>query len=394
MTIEDRVRQLMTDAVADEPPPRGAPLERALRRRRRRPALAGAAALILVLAAVVGLVAVRGRQRPVPPVAPTTPTLTTLPTAGWPEVTDDTGNFRFRHPPSWEARRIGGQWALTLRGVPRSDQGVPAFEVRVIAASSLWRSHGYWQGSAPEVGRLPAGQAYLLAFHAPGEYGTFHVDWGRTCRGPAKPGSCQPRSVQVEFRSFTGRSQWDRYRAEVQTVVATLEKLRPTAPTAGDRTRPACRAEQWKLVPPDVSITTPGEPVVTDPVVAVPVGVGFRGGRPCHLRAPVVMAALQDGRAIEVRGNPAPATIELDLPEDALPATYRGSDEDRMLQIWVWNRPCQSQRPPPRPVTFRRVDLVFSDERGRRLLATHFNQGPETGECGERGRPSVLAPWP
>ena len=106
------------------------------------------------------------------------------------------------------------------------------------------------------------------------------------------------------------------------------------------------------------------------------------------------MAALQDGQLVEVRGNPAPATIELDLPEDALPATYRGSDEDRMLQTWVWDRPCMSPRPPSRPVTFRRVDLVFSDERGRRLLATNFNQGPETVVCGERGQPSVTAAWP
>ena len=62
MTIEDRVRRILADAVADEPSPRGAPLERALRRRRGRPALVGAAALVLVLAAVVGLVAVRDRR--------------------------------------------------------------------------------------------------------------------------------------------------------------------------------------------------------------------------------------------------------------------------------------------------------------------------------------------
>ena len=97
---------------------------------------------------------------------------------------------------------------------------------------------------------------------------------------------------------------------------------------------------------------------------------------------------------MEVRGNPAPATIELDLPEDALPATYLGSDRDRMLQTWVWDRPCQSPRPPPRPVRFRRVDLVFSDDQGRRLLATNFNQVRDDPTCGDPGRPSVLKAWP
>jgi hypothetical protein len=387
MTIEDRVRQLLADAVTDEPPLRGAPLERALRRRRGRPALVGAAALVLVVAAVVGLVALRRLDRPIPPA---TPTLTTLPIAGWPEVTDDAGNFRFRYPPGWEARRIGGQWALTRRNTPRNDQGLPEFEVRVRSARSLWRSHGYWQGTAPEVGRLPNGQAYLVTVHVPAQYGTYVVDWGRGCTKPAAPGSCRPLSVQVEFRSFTGEPLWDRYRAEVQTVVGTLEKLRPTASTVGDRARPACQAEQWELAYPDVTFSPQPHPVL-----AVPVGVHFRGGRPCHLRAPVSMAIQQDGRLLEVPGNPAPVTIELDLPEDALPATYRGSEEDRMLQTWVWDRPCQSPRPPSRPVWIRRFNLVFSDERGRRLLAVNnIGQGSETGVCGDQGRPSRLAPWP
>jgi hypothetical protein len=388
MTIEDRVRRVLTDAVATEPPPRGAPLQVAQRRRRRRPVLLGATAVVLVLAAVIGLVAVRRSDRPIVPAAPT---LTTLPTAGWPEVVDNAGNFRFRYPPGWEARRIrGGLWALTPRGIPRDDQGLPDVEVRVTSARSLWRSHGYWQGTPPEVGRTPAGQAYLLTFSTPGQYGTYFVDWGRGCAGPAAPGSCRPLSVQVEFRSFTGTPSWDRYRAEVQTVVGTLRQLRPTAPTVGDRSRPACRADQWELVHPDVAVTVQGHPVLV-----VPVGVGFRGGPPCHLRAPVSMAIQQDGRLLEVRGNPAPATIELDLPEDALPATYRGSDEDRMLLTWVWDRPCKRPQPPGRPVGIRRFNLVFGDQRGRRLLAvSNIGQGPETGVCGDRGRPSVLFAWP
>jgi hypothetical protein len=386
MTIEDRVRRVLTEAVANEPPPRGAPLEAATRRRRRRPVLIGAAALLLVLAAAVSLVAVRRPER----VGPAAPTLTTLPTTGWPEVTDNAGNLRFRHPPGWEARKVGGQWVLAPRDIPRTHERLPEFEVRVISARSLWRSHGYWEGTAPEIGRLPAGQAYLRTFHVPAQYGTYFVDWGRGCAKPARPGSCRPLSVQVEFRSFTGRPFWDRYGAEVQTVVGSLRKLRPTAPTAGDRGRPACRAEQWQLVRPDVSVT-----IQPHPVLAVPVGVGFRGGRPCHLRAPVSMAIQQDGRLVEVPGNPAPATIELDLPEDALPATYRGADEDRMLLTWVWDRPCKSRRAPSRPTMIRRIDLAFSDEQGRRLLTVNnIGQGSETPTCGDRGRPSVLVAWP
>jgi hypothetical protein len=389
MTIEDRVRRVLAEAVAAEPPPRGAPLQAAMRKRRRRPVLVGAAALLLVLAVVsVSVIVLRRPDR----VVPAAPTLTTLPTAGWPEVTDDAGNFRFRYPPGWAVRRVrGGLWALTQRNVSRrSGQGLPPFEVRVESARSLWRSHGYWQGTAPEMGRLPNGQAYLVTVHVPAQYGVYVIDWGRTCRGPAKPGSCQPRSVQVEVRSFTGEPFWDRYRAEVQTVVGTLEKLRPTAPTVGDRSRPPCQAEQWELSYPDVTFSPQPHPVL-----AVPVGVHFHGGRPCHLRAPVSMAIQQDGRLLEVPGNPAQVTIELDLPEDALPATYRGSDEDRMLQTWVWDRPCQSPRPPSRPVRIRRFNLIFSDERGRRLLAVNnIGQGSETGVCGERGQPSVLAPWP
>ena len=45
MTIEDRVRRVLTEAVANEPPLKGAPLNAAVRRRRRRPVLAAAAAL-------------------------------------------------------------------------------------------------------------------------------------------------------------------------------------------------------------------------------------------------------------------------------------------------------------------------------------------------------------
>jgi hypothetical protein len=379
MTIEDRVRRVLTDAVADEPPLHGAPLQAALRRRRRRPVLAGAVAVVLVLAAGIGLIAVRRPSR----VVPAAPTLTTLPTAGWPEVTDEAGNLSFRHPPGWEARRTSrGAWTLAPQDVPPDENGRPGFEVTVTPVRGYWRSHGYWRGTTPELGRLPGGQDYLFIFQAPTQQGTYAVDWGRTCAAAAAPGSCQPRSVQVEFRSATGRPSWDRYRAQVETVVGTLRPLRANAATVGDRSRPACLPEQWALVHPDAWAGVAGRQLIV-----VPVGVGFRGGRPCHLRVAVSMAVHPDGGALPVRGSPALATIELDLPEDALPVDYKGVDDERILRLWIWDYVCEE--------ALAGAELVFSDDRGRRLLRLDIG-GPTQGSggCPGQGQPSSLVAWP
>jgi hypothetical protein len=383
MSIEDRVRRVLEHAVADEPPPRAAPLAAVRRRRRRRPVLAGAVAMVLVLAAVIGLAAVRGQDR----VVPVAPTLTTLPTAGWPEVVDNAGNLAFRHPPGWKARRTNkAVWRLTPPGVPSRE-----LSVLVDPTGGEWRHDGYWRVVPPEVGRLPDGRAYQLTVAGPAQGfkdavdGGYSVDWGRTCTGTAEPGSCRPHSVQVQFRSARVEV-WDQYRPQVQTVVGSLRQLRPTGPTAGDRSRPACAADQWKLVYPNATAGVPSRRRTV-----VPAGVGFHGGQPCHLRVQVSMAVEQGGRPLAVRSNPAPATVELDLPEDALPAGYQGLGDDRMMQLWAWDRECV-----PAPGTDLGVDIVFRDERGGRLLALptlHFEQ-PGPGTCEAPGAASVLAAWP
>jgi hypothetical protein len=382
MTIEDRVRRVLSDAVADEPPLRGAPLQAALRRRQRRPVLAGAIAVVLVLAAVVAVVTLRRPDK----VLPATPTLTTLPTTGWPEVVDEAGNFRFRHPPGWETRRTSrSEWNLIPPGARPGVNQPPRFLV-VVAPAGYWRHDGYHRGTTPQVGRIPGGQAYQLTVSDPPRSGTYAVDWGRLCRGAAAPGSCRPRSVQVGFSWTDPGYSWDRYRAEVETVVGTLRPLQANVPTAGDRSRSACRPDQWALVHPRAWAGAAGKPRLV-----VPVGVGFRGRQPCHLRASVSMAIEQDGRLLPVRGNPAPATIELDLPEDALPAGYRGVDDERILQLWTWDNPCSRQV----GITDR-TEMVFEDERGRRLLSLDIQlAGYPSETCpGSGGAPSVLAPWP
>jgi hypothetical protein len=379
MTIEDRVRRVLTEAVADEPPLRGAPLEAVRRRRRRRPVLAGAVAVVLVLAAAAGLVAVRRSDR----VLPATPTPTTLPTAGWPEVTDTAGNLSFRHPPGWDVRqRRNGVWALTPQDIAPDDQGRPGFEVTVRPVREYWRSDGYWRAAIPEIGRLPGGQDFLFLFQAPTQQGSYAVDWGRVCGKVAAPGSCQPRSVQVRFQSATGRPSWDRYRAQVQTVVGTLRPVRANAPTVGDRSRPACQPEQWALVHPDAWAGVAGRPLLV-----VPAGVRFRGGRPCHLQVAVSMAVHRDGRPLPVQGSPARATIQLDLPEDALPEGYRGIDGERILQLWLWDHGCEE--------ALNGTEVIFGDDRGRRLLGVDVGEpGSGPGGCpGQRGQPRLVA-WP
>jgi hypothetical protein len=171
----------------------------------------------------------------------------------------------------------------------------------------------------------------------------------------------------------------------VDTVVATLAPLRPNPPTTGDPSRPPCQAEQWALVFPKATAGVAGRPLVV-----VPAGVGFRGGPPCHLRATVLAAIEQNGRGLPLRGSPAPATVELDLPEDALPAGYRGIEDDRILQLWTWDDSCD------RPPSTAEIDLVVRDDRGRRLLTVDTGMGnADPTRCAGRPHPtSTLAAWP
>jgi hypothetical protein len=165
MSIEDRVRQLLVDAVANEPPLRGAPLDFVLRRRRRRPLVAGAVALTLLLAAVVALAAVPPRQRPLP---------STISTKGWKTYTDPNGNLRFRYPPDWRLQLkegFGGRGSKFVTVVPPGiaipPKERPRFSVEVAAGPLFWIGE-FWFGTT-SLGRLPGGQPYLRRASDPAE---------------------------------------------------------------------------------------------------------------------------------------------------------------------------------------------------------------------------------
>ena len=394
MSIEDRLRRVLAEAVANEPPLRGAPLEAATRRRRGRPMLAGVIAMVLVLAAVVALAAVRG-QRERAPVGPTpTTTPSTVSTKGWKTFTDTTGYLRFRYPPDWGFRHLPkDDDAVEL--VPPEDAGRPVeqarFGVRILLGEIFWVGDGMWLGTTT-TGRLPNGQAYLLDLTEPtaasgrGAYGggTYSIDWGRYCTGHGRR-YCGPHSVLIGFGG-SSPAPWARYRAVVDTIARTATQLRPTGPSVGDQTRRACRAEQWRLVwPGEYGLGNDGQRYVLQG------GVQYRHGPPCHLRLTLRLAVQdQAGRPLPVAGNPATTTVEGDLPEDGM---QRGHIGGAFMWRFAWEEWCNRGL----PVATLRVTAAGGatltvpgprPPRARRIA------GMAIPTCQDRGRPSTVAGWP
>jgi hypothetical protein len=408
MTIEDRVRRVLTDAVATEPPPRTAPLPAVRRRRQRRPVLAGAVALVLVLAAVVGLVAIRGRTgaSPATPVPTSTPPTTVVSTAGWTAYTDADHNLRLRHPADWVVRPRHAEGMVTLAPPEHAGKALarqPPFAMTVTAGG------GYYIGEAPEPGmtrgRLPGGQTYLR-FESdpaqlqavPGQRGpaaspadrprsaSYAIDWGRDCKG-VRPYRCGPHGVSI-FISAANTALWDRYLAVAEAIVRTAEPVTPTRPSRGDRSRPACRPDQWRLV-------WPGEHgYVGSQRFFLSGGIQSLGGPPCHLQVRLQLEVQRAGRRLPLDGNPAARMVEGDLPEDGI-VKESGSWVMRggpLFWSWYWDEWCRHALQGP-------TQLVLAADDGKRLRVggpqpDDLTGGPMGRSCQDRGRPSSLAAWP
>jgi hypothetical protein len=390
MTIEERVRRVLAAAVADEPSLRGAPLEHATRRRRR-PVMAGAVALALVLVAVVALAAVRSREHPLP---------STISTTGWTTWTDTAGNLRFRHPPDWVVRPKGD--GLVRVAPPEHAAGatadLPPFAVGIRAVA-----RGYYIGEVMGVnltrGRLQSGQAYVVYEEDPASLvpppevpatsrslaelprrRVYTIDWGRSCRAVAGgEQSCRPELVMTGIMAES-TPLWDRYRAVAETIVGTIQPVRPVAPSSGDRSRPACRSDQWRLVHPGGSLL--GDLAQRYVLVG---GVAFRGGQPCHLRLVLHLEVLGvDGRRLPLPGNPSTTTVEGDLPED------RHTETSPLNWSWGWQEWCNRD--------LRQGRMRVSADSGATITVpgppSPSTPGePDTG-CRDRGRRSTVAPFP
>jgi hypothetical protein len=389
MTIEDRVRRVLAEAVADEPPLRGAPLEHATRRRGRRPVMAGAVAMALVLAAVVAVAVARGSgERPLP---------STVSTKGWKSYTDVAGNLRFRYPPDWRvkvyrARGRGPDWpTLVPPGIAVPDMPPAAFEVSWRVGRSFWIGEN-WVGGTTSMGRLPNGRPYLRTVSDPTANDRYHfagwsIDWGRPCRTGAS--RCVPHSVGFGIHADDGRL-WDRYGKVAETIPTTVEQLRPTGPTVGDLGLPACRTGQWRLVwVEEWGVTRDYQGTVLQG------GVRYRQGPRCHLRLTLRLSVEDNrGRPLPVRGNPATTTVEGDLPVDGIQRVSGSWVIDGAL-MWrfMWHEWCKRGLPQAtlRVTAAGGATLVVP---GEDPAEERFPPGGGPPRCQDRGRPSVVAGWP
>jgi hypothetical protein len=397
MTIEERVRRVLAEAVADEPPLRGAPLDHALRRRSGRTGatLARVVAVLVVLTLVVAVAALR-RPNP-PPAGPTATTVAPVATAGWRAYVDKAHNLRLRYPPGWKLRPgpLGDE--LVPPEYAASKPGWAKYAVTVAAFPGFYLS----EGSPPATrGRLPGGQAYLHTVGYPDlppwedppaspatargrRSAGYVVDWGRFCSTRPKP-FCGAHTVRVTVGDANARA-FERYRATLDAIVRSATALRP-APTSTDGLgRPACRPDQWRLASPY------GLGGLANPQRIFFSGiVRHRGGPACHLRLELRMTVERDGRPLPVAGSPATATVQGLLPDD---------DPRRLNKLGVHSTPLMWE--------FGVDEWCNRDLAGARLRVAAEGGGqveqPLPGpspaparrqECRERGRPAALAGLP
>jgi hypothetical protein len=169
--------------------------------------------------------------------------------------------------------------------------------------------------------------------------------------------------------------------------VGTLEQLRPTAPSTGDRALPACRPGQWRLVWPEEYAGPRG-----DQGTAIQGGVQYLEGPRCHLRLTVHMA-VEDGagRLLPVEGNPAGVALEADLPDDGM-QRLSGSWVIGGALMWrfIWDEWCNRGLP--------EATLRVSADGGTDITVPGLDPAAEPGNfgggCKDRGRPSMVAGWP
>jgi hypothetical protein len=338
MTIEERVRRMLAEAVAAEPAPPGAPFERAVRRGRRRPLRIAVVSMALLLAAAVAVTGVRAvGSKPALPAAP--PAGPAVPPS-WKTFQDARYNLTFRYPPDWVVQGHGG-FLIAPRRYASPD---PSNPTRGLFSIGVGLGLQYYlfvvqNGARVTRGRLPDGRAFIRRTQGgaglPGA--VYEIDWGQSCL--ARGRDCGAKSMTAAIQA-TSKALLDRYGQAAEQIVRTFRPALPTAPSTGDPTRPACRPEQWGSVLSSknkVTLDGPGGWVIAG-------DVRYKQGPPCHLRTTLRLTVEHaDGTPLAVPGTPSPYTVEADLPENG----HVAGDVPRYATIWfwVWDNWCRQPLP-------------------------------------------------
>ena len=331
MSIEERVRQMLAEAVATEPAPTGAPLERAMRRRRRRPLRVAAVAMVLVLCAAVALIGVRllvTRPGPLPSVPPAVP-------SNWKSFQSAAPNLKFRYPPDWVVQSKGN---ITVVPPRPAGSGAPPVTIGV----SLGLEHYLFiesNGARVERGTAPSGRAFIRSTTAQGgtRFSLTMVDLGNFCLGNRQQ-ECGAKTGTVSLEA-PSQAVLDRYERVAEQIAGTLEPARGSAPSTGDPARPACQPDQWR---PEFAAKI--QSVADGPGGLVIWGdLRYLQGAACHLRTTVHLTVERaDGTPVAVPGAPASFTVEADLPEGSVK-----TDLPRGATLWFfeWDNWCRQPLP-------------------------------------------------
>jgi hypothetical protein len=389
MSIEDRLRGALAEAVATEPPPERSPFEQIARRRRRRPLIAATAALALLLVAAVAFTGIRVLgERPVKPTSTIVP-------PDWKEYRDQEADLSFRYPSDWVVRTdLGSAAYLVIVPAEFRDRRVTKSTdlpfVVGVSGGGGGAGEGYYRMAAGEqaaTGRLPNGRVYTeWASVVNGRrYQDYSIDVGRVCRPGASPAKCVAHSIQATLAADTA-ALMDRYRQVAMAIVGTLAPVSPTTPSVGDRTRPPCRRDQWALAPSPIW-SFQGRSWTIEGQVRYPAD-----GPACHLRVTLrVTVQRPDRTPLAVPGTPAPITIEGDLPEDRAPNDYANSYADVTTPLtwrWAWRNWCRQ----PLGSTRVRIEAVGTGKSATVQAPPREN----ATNCQGLGRdaPWRISPWP
>ncbi len=343
MTIEERVRRMLTEAVTVEPAPSGAPFEQAVRRRRRRPLRAAVVAMALLLTATVVVAGVRALgTKPTLPVAP--PVAPAVP-PDWKTFQNRTYNVQFRYPPDWVVEQQGGFVIVPRELSPNSSKpsnvGPSGPFAITVGFSTDYYLFVIQNGTQVTPGSLLGGRAFIrwTDVVSGARFINYNIDWGRYCLGVGP--YCGSHSVRAAIQA-TSRALLDRYGPVAERIVGTFAPMRPTQASTGDPTRPACRQDQWRPV-----FASRSKLAFDRPRWVIGGDIQYLQGPACHLRATLRLTVERaDGTAVAVPGTPSALTVEADLPEDG------GAAGDVMrtatMRLWGWDNWCKQPLPQAR----------------------------------------------